>query len=59
MCIAQRRRVTVKVDAVVNHMQLALGYAEAACDIVAHHVRIADHRLQPQIGEHARLGGKV
>ncbi len=47
----------VEVDAVVDHPQFFRRDAETAPDLVPHHVRIADHRAQARIFEHAALGG--
>ena len=40
---------------VVDDVQLRLGHAEAVADLVPHHLRVADHRLQPRAREQALL----
>ena len=45
----------VRVDGVVDHRQALVGEAEARLDLVAHHLRIADHGAQPRAREQLPL----
>src|SRR5260370_295016 len=46
----------LEVDAAVDDVQLFRRDAKAALDLVAHHLRVADHGAQPRVLEHAPLG---
>ena len=55
---AQRAHVWVEdiaVDCVVDHVKLRFRQPEPVDDLVAHHFRVADHRLQPWACEQALL----
>jgi len=47
----------LQIRAVMDHVELARRDAEAALDLAAHHRRVADHRPQARMREHAALGG--
>src|SRR6185503_14290375 len=53
---ALARMEMIQVHAVVDHVQLFRRDPEIALDLLAHHLRIADHRAQARMLEHALLG---
>jgi hypothetical protein len=55
---AQVRMKMGEIDAVVDDMQLAGGLGKAPGDVIAHHARVADRRLEVRVAEHRGLGGQ-
>src|SRR5213075_2451857 len=51
--LGEARVEMLQVDAAVDHVQLLRCDAEGALDLVANHARIADHRAQAGVLEHA------
>lgn len=47
-----------EIDTVVDDMQLAGGLGKAPGDVIAHHARVADRRLEVRVAEHRGLGGQ-
>ena len=58
MNVPQLRREVLRIDSIINYMQLFFRYVKNAANIIGDHARNTNYRLQPWIGEHLRFGTK-